>query len=156
MLVTAPTGSGKGIQIGELAASAVAKGNKVIISVPKIELARQTLDTLGWFGIEAGVIAAGYPERPQLNVQVASVATLTRRLPRWAEWRPDLLLIDECHHVIARSWHAIMQALPYRRLIGFTETLAQLDGKGLSRVFGEIVIVAATGQWFTEKIPANR
>lgn len=78
---------------------------------------------------------------PSLPVQVASIATLTRpqRLERWALWRPDLLVVDECHHVLAPSWRRIIDTLPYARLIGFTATPLRLEGKGLARIFSEMI-----------------
>jgi superfamily II DNA or RNA helicase len=144
IVVVSPTGSGKGVMIAWIVAAAVGKGCRVIVLVPKIELVRQTVAALARLGIAAGIIAAGHVETPDLPVQVASVATLARpeRLARWAQWKPDLLLVDEAHHVVARSWRAIVEALPCRRLVGFSATPARLDGKGLKAAFGEIVTVA--------------
>ena len=144
IVVVAPTGSGKGVQIAWMTEAAIANGSRVIVAVPRIELARQTVATLARLGVAAGVIAAGHLETPDLPAQVASVATLTRaqRLDRWAAWGPDLVLIDEAHHIRARTWRALVDGLPYRRLIGFSATPIRCDGKGLGVVFGELVTVA--------------
>jgi DNA repair protein RadD len=141
VILVQPTGAGKSKQAVAMAAAAVAKGRRVIIGVPKIELVRQGVTALAEEGIAAGLIARSAPEMPELAAQIASIATLTRprRLARWAAWRPDLLLIDECHHVLAPSWRRIIDTLPYARLIGFTATPLRLDGKGLGRIFSEMI-----------------
>jgi DNA repair protein RadD len=144
LLISAPTGAGKGVMIGWMAAGASAKGRRSIVTVPKIEMLRQSVETLGKFGIAAGIIAAGQIENPSLPVQVASVATLTRpkRLERWAAWGPDLVVVDEAHHVLAHSWRTLTERLPYSRLIGFSATPRRLDRKSLRQVFGGLVVVA--------------
>jgi superfamily II DNA or RNA helicase len=144
VIVVSPTGSGKSLMIGWLAAAAVCKGARVLVAVPKIELVRQSIAALARMGIAAGVIAARHLETPDVPAQVASIATLTRpeRLARWAQWKPDLVLVDEAHHGVARSWHGIVEALPWRRLLGFSATAVRHDGRALKAVFGEIVTVA--------------
>jgi superfamily II DNA or RNA helicase len=148
ILTVSPTGSGKGLMTAWMAQAAQAKGSKVIIAVPKIELVEQTVEALARLGLAAGVIAARYCENPTLNIQVASIATLTQsaRLERWGAWGPDLLIVDECHHLIACSWHRIVEALPHRRLIGFTATPKRLDGRGLGRIFDDMLIVATVAE----------
>ena len=49
---------------------------------------RAAFDALG---VAHGIIAAGYPETEELPVQVASVATLVRRLDKLASPRTDTL-----------------------------------------------------------------
>ena len=73
-------------------------------------------------------VAAGYPEIPELPVQVASVATLVRRLDQLAP--PDLIVPDECHHAAAPSWRRILDAYPEANVLGATATPQRLDGKG--------------------------
>jgi DNA repair protein RadD len=145
VLLVAPTGSGKGVQIAWFAWRSEAKGKRVIVIVHRVELIRQTLTALARFGVKAGVIAPGYVEQPEYHVQVASIATLTRpaRLGRWAAWAPDLLLIDEAHHLLAVSWRRILEAMPEAWCVGYTATPVLYAGRGLGRVFGGMHIVAS-------------
>lgn len=62
VILVMPTGAGKSKQA---AAMAAAKGRRVIIAVPKIELVRQSVAALAEEGITAGIIAAGVPEMPE-------------------------------------------------------------------------------------------
>ena len=58
-LLVAPTGMGKTIIFSTIAASAAAKGNRVLILVHRRELIQQASSKLQWVGLEHGIIAAG-------------------------------------------------------------------------------------------------
>lgn len=90
-----PTGAGKTIVFAAIATSANARARRTLILVHRRELIRQTLEKLHLFGLEAGVVAAGWPADPEQPIQVASVATLARRLDAqpppadgWSPTRP--------------------------------------------------------------------
>ena len=112
VVCVAPTGSGKGKMLAWLAA---AKKKHVLIAVHRTELVAQTVAELAEAEVACGIIpVAGYAERPEFAVQVAMVSTLTRpeRLARWARWDPALMLVDECQHLIAKSWSRLIEAFP--------------------------------------------
>jgi superfamily II DNA or RNA helicase len=100
----APTGFGKTVLAGALVNSALAKGKKVLFTVPALSLIDQTVDMFWKQGItEVGVIQASHQmtdwSRP---VQVASVQTLMKRpMPE-----ADIVLVDECHRwfTIYETW----------------------------------------------------
>ena len=146
VVYVAPTGSGKGVVIAAMAAGAAAKGKKILICVHRRELVQQTQAALAEAGIAAGIIAAGFAETPALPCQIAMISTLTRpaRLARWAQWAPDLMLIDECHHLLARSWERLVETFSGAYLVGFSATPIRLDGKGLGRIFKDMVVAATT------------
>ena len=81
------------------------------------------------------------------------VSTLTRpeRLARWAGWDPALMLVDECHHLIAKSWGRLIEVFPHAYLIGFTATPLRLDGKGLGRIFKDMVVGATVKELIAAK-----
>lgn len=93
--MAASTGYGKTVLAAALIESALAKGKRVLFTVPYLSLIDQTVQSFWHQGItEVGVIQANHHmtdwSRP---VQVASVQTLTRReLPAC-----DVVLIDEVH-----------------------------------------------------------
>ena len=153
IVVVSPTAAGKGVQIAWMAAGAMAKGRRTLIAVPRIELVKQTVAAMARMGIVAGVIASGYLETPEALVQVCLVSSLVRphRLGRWAGWNPDLLIIDEAHHLIAKTWQRLIETFPLAYIVGFTATPLRLDGKGLGRVFGGMVIVATVKQLIAAK-----
>lgn len=136
-LLCLPTGGGKTVILATIAAQAAARGRHVLILVHRRELIHQTASKLAWAGLDHGIIAAGHPVT-DARVQVASVQTLVRRLPRIA-WTPSLVIIDEAHHAAAGSWRQILQHWPDAYRLGVTATPCRLDGRGLSEAFDQLV-----------------
>jgi superfamily II DNA or RNA helicase len=136
VLYQAPTG--KTVLFATVVAGAAARGNRVVILGHRDEIVRQIVDALTELGVAHGIIAAGYPAAEAL-VQVASVATLVRRLHH-LDPPPDLLVPDEAHHCAAKTWRRIIEAVPEAKILGVTATPERLDGKGLKDVFDELII----------------
>jgi superfamily II DNA or RNA helicase len=134
----APTGSGKTVLFTAVVSGAAERGNRVVILGHRQEICDQISQALDVLGVAHGLIAAGYPETPLLPVQVASVATLIRRLDRFTG--ADLLVIDEAHHAVAGMWRTIIAALPQAKILGVTATPERLDGQGLRDVFDILII----------------
>jgi DNA repair protein RadD len=128
-----PTGGGKTVIFGAIAASAMSRGRRVLITVHRRELLRQASEKLSWAGVPHGIIAAGSTPELAHQVQVASIQTLARRD---SPGRFDLIIIDEAHHARAKSWAALLSANPTAKILGVTATPARLDGKGLGVTSG--------------------
>ena len=73
------------------------RGNRVMVLVHRREIMEQTRAKLYDLGLTAGMIAPGRPPTAEM-VQVAMIQTLVRRLSTVR--RPDLIIVDECHHVL--------------------------------------------------------
>ena len=136
-LVVAPTGSGKTVNFASVTEGAARRGNRVLIMLPKREIVAQTEEKIRDFGISYGIIQAGRAMDINEMVQIASVQTLVQRIDRIIP--PDIIIIDEGHHIVAGSWEKIVQAFPDAYRIGFTATPARLDGKGLGRYYDALV-----------------
>jgi DNA repair protein RadD len=132
-----PTGGGKTIIFGHICQSIVRRGKRAAILVHRRELIRQTLEKLSFFGVQAGVIAAGWSADPDQPIQVASVQTLVRRLDRAPA--ADLVVLDEAHHAVAGTWAAVLEHYADAYLLGVTATPERLDGKGLADHFDILV-----------------
>jgi DNA repair protein RadD len=91
----APTGYGKTVLAAAIIKSALAKGRKVLFTVPAISLVDQTVQSFYAHGIhDIGVIQAYHNMTDGSKpVQVASVQTLMKRQMPEA----DLVMVDECH-----------------------------------------------------------
>jgi superfamily II DNA or RNA helicase len=152
VVAVAPTGAGKGVLLAWMSVEAAARGKRVLISLHRIELVRQTLAALAEHQVAAGVIASGHAELPELPIQVGMVPTVARpqRLKRWAAWNPDLLVVDECHHLLAKSWERLIETWPLAYTIGFTASPIRLDGKGLGRIFRDMVMIGTTRKLIAE------
>ena len=112
----APCGAGKTIMTGSLIKKFYDAGKRVIFFVHRQELIEQTSKAFTALGIEHGIISAGRKikvsqedrNKPDYKlVQIASVQTLVRRINSIPE--PDLLVCDECHHILANSYKKIIE-----------------------------------------------
>lgn len=141
--IVAPTGAGKTVLI-----SLIARGhldaraeNRVLVLVHRRELVTQTIAKLRAVGVlDVDVLQAGAEVSVGARIVVASVQTITAR----GELPPaTMLLWDECHHVLAKTFHDVYGAYPNALHIGFTATPIRADGKGLGSVFQEMIVAAS-------------
>jgi DNA repair protein RadD len=139
VLLQLPTGAGKTFIFCRIAAGAIAKGKRVWLLGHRAEILTQISDALYMLGIEHGVLEGGQSDSNS-RIMVASIATLSRRLDRYKDEPPDLLIVDECHHAVAGSWRKILHAFPKARILGVTATPERLDGRGLGDVFETMII----------------
>ena len=133
-----PTGGGKSLVFAYIAQAAALKDKRIWVVVHRKELVRQASRLLDTMGLSHGVIAAGYTPYRIRQIQVSSVQTLVRRLETCGA--VDLLVVDECHHVLAGSYRKILEARPAARVLGVTATPARLDGRGLGEIFQTLVV----------------
>lgn len=115
-----PTGAGKTLTAAKIIESALAKGKRVLFTVPRLSLVNQTVAEFTKEGIpHIGVIQANHPRTDaSAPVQVASVQTLARR-----EVPNDfgLVLIDECHETYDILYE-LMARWPDAYFVGLSAT----------------------------------
>jgi len=138
-LYVLPTGGGKTFVFCLIAELATMRGKRVVILVHRRELVRQCSESLRDVGMEHGIIAAGFPADHTKRVQIASVGTLANRVD--AIVAPDLVIVDEAHHITAGQWRAIADhwSASGAKTLGVTATPERLDGTGLGDFFESIV-----------------
>jgi DNA repair protein RadD len=144
ILIVAPTGSGKTIIACAIIQKYRADYRPVLFLSHRIEITKQTADKLKRFNVLHGVIQADLPEllRPQERVQVASIQTLAARCMRSKRMElppADLIIFDEAHHCLARTYRQIAAAYPDAIIIGLTATPCRGDGRGLGTDFGTMI-----------------
>jgi len=140
ILIVAPTGSGKTV-IAPALVEAMGRPRTLFLA-HRFELIKQASGKLNAAGIDHGIVQAGYPTRPAALVQVASVQTLHRRAIASArmEMPPaELVLVDEAHHVTARTYRQIIEAYPEAAIVGLTATPCRGDGRGLGSDFDSLI-----------------
>src|SRR5690606_37533539 len=122
-----PTGSGKTVLFSYIAANAADKGTRTLIVVHRRELVRQTIKKLWENGVQAGVLASGFASAPEHRVQIAMIQGLaSRHIPD-----PELIVVDEAHHVMAATYQAMKKRWPKAFELGVTATPCRQTGKGL-------------------------
>jgi DNA repair protein RadD len=134
-LLALPTGAGKTIIFSAITAGAAAKGRRVLVVAHRRELIRQASAKLTAASVHHGIICADFEPDPEASVQVASLQTIGQR-PDALLVPPDLIVLDEAHHVRAGLWRALLSAQPESKLLGVSATPARLDGKGLGIAAG--------------------
>jgi DNA repair protein RadD len=151
ILLVAPTGAGKTVIAAAIIAATVRPASvdwsasvtrRVLFLAHRRELILQTSRKLRELGIDHGILLPGYSARLREPVQVASIATLHARAVRsnTIEMPPaDLVIVDEAHHIRARSYERILQAYSNAVVLGLTATPCRGDGRGLGNVFDALV-----------------
>ena len=139
-LYVLPTGGGKTVIATSVIERSVQRGDRVLMLTHRREILRQTSLNIP---IDHGLIQAGLNIDLSYPVQVASVQTLWARCMR-TDKSPlpaaNLIIIDEAHHVGARTWRLILEAYPNARKIGLTATPCRSDGRGLGNYFDELIL----------------
>ncbi len=125
-MVQSPAGSGKSVTMAEIAKSATSKGNHVLFVVHRRELVQQIKTTFKSQGVDMNLCDVGM------------VQTVTRRLNKTT--KPALILVDEAHHSMARTYQRIFDYFPDANVVGFTATPCRLSGEGFTSVFNDLVL----------------
>lgn len=137
ILIQSPTGSGKTVLTGFMMREAARRSKPAWFGVHRIELVEQSVRTLEDVGLVPEVVAAGYRSKSSnVLAKVVSIPTLSRR--GFSE-PPELMIWDECHHIVAGTWLKLFRAMPDTFHIGCTATPERLDGTGLVACFGDMI-----------------
>jgi superfamily II DNA or RNA helicase len=145
-LAVSPTGSGKTVLFSYITSQVLKRGSRVIIIAHRREILDQISATLKRVGVPHGFIQAGKSASTQ-PAMVASIQTLARRLDTIPA--PDLVIIDEAHHSVSKSYVQMFAAWPTAKFIGVTATPERLDGKGLGVMFDRMVMGPSV-QWLID------
>lgn len=144
-----PTGAGKTPTAAAIIKSALAKGKRVGFLAGRIELLDQAREKLHASGVDdVRVIQADNDTSTTASVFVASAQTFASS--KWRGQLPpaDILVVDECQHLKARTWLEIAAHYPIR--LGLTATPERGDGSALGDVLDSLV-VGATVKQLTER-----
>jgi len=128
-------GGGKSVIVAEMARRTTAKGNRVLFIVHRQELCDQIRATFTWWGVDMNLCRIGM------------VQTICRRTAKIHP--PALIITDENHHSLARSYKKIYEAFPDACRVGVTATPCRLNGGGLGDVNDKLVIGVST-KWLIE------
>ena len=146
-ILVAPTGFGKTATAVPIVRSAVARGRRVGFLAHLKEILNDTSERLLEAGISHGNIRSGRSADYSQPVQVISVQTAAKRdrLPPL-----DMLIIDECHLAVARSYVTAHEGFGRPIILGLTATAQRLDGRPLGEMFDLLVPTCSTAQLIEE------
>ena len=84
-----------------------------------------------------------------MMVWVESIQTLSRHLDE-VEMEPELVVVDEAHHALARTYRALWERWPRAKFLGLTATPCRLNGAAFTDLF-DVLLQSKDIQWFIRK-----
>ena len=134
-LIVLPCGGGKSCIAADMARKATERGNRVLYIVHRRELCDQIDRTFRDWGVD------------MRYCKIGMVQTICRRTAKIHP--PRLIIIDETHHALARSYRKIFGAFPDAQRVGITATPCRLNGGGLGDV-NDRLVVGPSAAWLIE------
>src|SRR5260221_1102246 len=144
VMLQMPTGTGKTnvfCEIIRLHRNQFA-GKRILVLTHKRELVYQTRERLKAFGIMPGIIVAGSEERPEYQVQVATIQSLIWRKEQINFLKTlSLIIVDEAHHSPSDSYRKLISLYQteHTHLLGVTATPRRSDGQGFKDIFQTLI-----------------
>ena len=148
VMVQMPTGTGKTVLLAEEVKSEERRAKEVKseerrvknpcvwIVVHRRELVEQIKETLAkqldssLFVLHSSLT----PLRSSLTTRVFSIQWLSKHYHELEE-KPSLIIIDEAHHAVAKTYKEVMDAYPEARKLGLTATPCRLNRRGFTDLF---------------------
>ena len=128
-MLVAPTGFGKTVVAAALIAR---RATNTLVLVHRQDLQRQWAERLGSFLQGAGAVIGtlgGGKFRLTGRIDIAVLQSIARlEDPESLTRRYGHIVVDECHHLSAVSFEAILRAAPARYILGLTATPIRRDG----------------------------
>ena len=130
VMVQMPTGTGKTILLAEVVKSEKLKGKNpcVWIVVHRRELVEQIEETL------AKQLDSSLFTFHSSLIKVFSIQWLSKHYHE-LEDSPSLIIIDEAHHAVAKTYKEVMDAYPEAKKLGLTATPCRLNRRGFTDLF---------------------
>ena len=138
VMVQMPTGTGKTILLAEVVKREKGKVKNpcVWIVVHRRELVeqiRETLDTMLSSPSSTSDITSSLLSENS-RIKVMSIQWLSRHYQEMEEI-PSLIVIDEAHHAVAKTYKEVMDAYPETKKLGLTATPCRLTKRGFTDLF---------------------
>ena len=132
VMVQMPTGTGKTVVLASIVRewrAADRVGSSLLIVAHRRELIEQIKATVKRMGID------------RQGIVVESVQTIARRLQHASlgKERVGLVVVDEAHHALAKTYQMMWKAWPEARFLGLTATPWRMSGEGFTDLFEVLV-----------------
>ena len=133
--IVLPCGGGKSCIVADMARRTTDRGERVLFLVHRKELCEQIERTFTAWGVDMSLCS------------VMMVQTATRRLHK-LEY-PKLIITDENHHSLAKTYRRIYDHFGEAYRVGVTATPIRLNGGGLGDV-NDTLVVGVTAKWLIQ------
>lgn len=112
--------------MAEIARRTTNNGNRVMFLIHRKEVLQQAIQTFSNQGVNPDLLTAGM------------VQTLTRRVDKLPI--PDVILVDEAHHALAKSYQNILNKFPKAIVLLFTATPHRTGRVQLDQIADDIIV----------------
>lgn len=126
IIVQSPPRTGKTVVMAEIARRTTDKGNRACFIIHRKEVLEQAKATFQEQGVDPNLLEAGM------------VQSLTRHVD--AMQAPEVILIDEAHHALAKSYTRILEAFPQAYVLLFTATPVRTGRNQLDQIADDIIV----------------
>lgn len=126
IIVQSPPRTGKTVVMAEIARRTTDKGNRVCFIIHRKEVLEQAKATFQEQGVDPNLLEADM------------VQSLTRHVD--AMHPPEVILIDEAHHALAKSYRRILEAFPQAYVLLFTATPVRTGRNQLDQIADDIIV----------------
>lgn len=135
IIVQSPPRSGKTVVMSDIAKGATDKKNHVLFFSHRKEINDQVVRTFVANDVNMDLVTIG------------SVQSLVRKIDKLPE--PEIILVDEAHHIKANSYKKILEAFPNALKLFFTGTPVRLNGQGFEDMADDL-ITGKSIKWLQE------
>lgn len=112
--------------MAEIARRTTENNNRVMFLIHRKEVLDQAVNTFNKQGVNSDLLTAGM------------VQTLTRRVDKLP--MPDVILVDEAHHALAKSYQRILKQFPKAIVLLFTATPHRTGKMQLDQIADDIIV----------------
>ena len=157
VMVQMPTGTGKTYLLASVVYREIERSDKanVWIVVHRRELVEQIEETLVKFGEmlnnkenSGSTISLLSELSEETRIRVMSIQWLSRHYEELEE-QPSLIVVDEAHHAVAKTYAEVMNAYPEAKKLGVTATPCRLRKRGFTKLFDTLLM-----SWSTKRFIA--
>lgn len=121
-----PPRTGKTVVMAEIARRTTENNNRVMFLIHRKEVLDQAVKTFNEQGVNPNLLTAGM------------VQTLTRRVDKLPV--PDVILVDEAHRALAKSYQRILNKFPKAIVLLFTATPHRTGRMQLDQIADDIIV----------------
>lgn len=146
LMVQMPTGTGKTYLLVAVVSDFIRNtGGHVWIVTHRRELVQQVKATIRKF--KTLVDNATDIEK---HATVYSIQWLTRHYGE-VEKKPGMIIIDEAHHAVAKTYSSVINAFPLSKILGLTATPCRLNAQPFTDLFEELLQSWTIGEFIAKK-----
>ena len=146
VMMQMPTGTGKTVVLAEIVREYLnvnvnvnVKGEcNVLIVAHRRELVEQIQQAL--LRVMGAGVARELPTQQSCDclIQVHSIQWLSRNIEK-VKGKPGVVIVDEAHHAVAKTYRMMWEAWPEAKFLGLTATPYRLSGEGFTDLFEVMV-----------------